>query len=212
MAHDAAQGLPGWENLYGACGPEGVVIAHAPQDLASVVGKTLADIGEERGSDPFVAAMDLLKEANLDVTMIDHYATEETVRTIARHPLQLVGSDGIFGEHPHPRLYGTAARVLGRYALKDSLIPVEEAVARLTVRAADRIGLADRGRIKEGLRADLVLLDPARYVDTATFENPKALPDGISRVFVAGRTVFANGASTGEVPGGVVRESLSANW
>lgn len=211
MAHNAMQGLPGWENLYGACGAENLVIAHAPPDLASVVGKTLADIGEERARDPFVAAMDLLKEANLEVTMVDHYATEETVRTIACHPLQLVGSDGIFGEHPHPRLYGTAARVLGRYALKDGLIPVEEAVARLTARAADRIGLADRGRIKEGLRADLVLLDPTQYLDTATFENPKALPDGIRRVFVDGQTVFANGASTGELPGGVVREPLSAN-
>jgi N-acyl-D-aspartate/D-glutamate deacylase len=65
--------------------------------------------------------MDLLGETRLDVTMIDHYATEETVRTIFRHPLYLVGSDGIFGDRPHPRLYGTAARVLGRYALKERL-------------------------------------------------------------------------------------------
>jgi N-acyl-D-amino-acid deacylase len=152
--------------------------------------------------------MDLLKDTNLDVTMVDHYTTEETVQTIARHPLQLIGSDGIFGEHPHPRLYGTAARVLGRYSLRDGLIPVEEAVARLTARAADRIGLADRGRIEEGLRADLVLLDPTQYTDTATFEDPKRFPDGIRRVFVAGQPVFVNGSSTGRLPGGVVREPL----
>jgi N-acyl-D-amino-acid deacylase len=208
MQRDTEQGLPGWENVYKACGAEGIVVTHAAGQGAEVIGKTLAEIGEERGCDAFVAAMDLLGETDLDVTMIDHYATEETVRTIFRHPLQLVGSDGIFGDRPHPRLYGTAARVLGRYAIKERLIPVEEAVTRLTARAADRIGLTDRGRIGEGLRADIVLLDPARFIDTATYDDPKRIPDGISRVFVAGRTVWADGASTGLLPGNVLREPL----
>jgi N-acyl-D-amino-acid deacylase len=208
MQRDIERGLPGWENVYKACGVEGIVVAHAANQRAEDIGKTLAEIGEERGCDPFVAAMDLLRETGLDVTMIDHYATEETVRTIFRHPLHLVGSDGIFGDRPHPRLYGTAARVLGRYALKERLIPVEEAVARLTARAADRIGLADRGRIREGLRADVVLLDPARFIDTATYNDPKRIPEGISRVLVVGRTVWADGASTGVLPGNVLREPL----
>lgn len=208
MRRDIEQGLPGWENVYKACGAEGIVIAHAANQRAEDVGKTLAVIGEERGCDPFVAAMDLLRETGLDVMMIDHYASEETVRTIFRHPLQLVGSDGIFGDRPHPRLYGTAARVLGRYTLKEELIPVEEAMARLTARAADRIGLTDRGRIKVGLRADLVLLDPARFIDTATYDDPKRIPEGVRRVFVAGRTVWADGAPTDARPGGVVREPL----
>ena len=138
-------------------------------------------------------------------------SSEETVRTVARHPLQLVGSDGVFGEHPHPRLYGTAARVLGRYALRDRLIPVEEAVARLTAGAADRLGLTDRGRIKEGLRADLVLLNPTRFIDNATYEYPKRYPEGVESVFVAGQAVWANGAPTGALPGGDVREPLPAN-
>ena len=208
MQRDIERGLPGWENVYKACGAEGILVAHAADQRAEDVGKTLAEIGEERSRDPFVAAMDLLEKTSLDATMIDHYATEETVRTIFRHPLQLVGSDGIFGDRPHPRLYGTAARVLGRYALKEELIPVEEAVARLTSRAADRIGLTDRGRIREGLRADLVLLDPARFMDTATYDDPKRIPEGISRVFVAGRTVWADGAPTGVLPGDVLREPL----
>jgi N-acyl-D-amino-acid deacylase len=208
MQRDIEQGLPGWENVYKACGAEGIVIAHAANHRAEDAGKTLAEVGEERGCDPFVAAMDLLRETGLDVTMIDHYATEETVRTIFRHPLHLVGSDGIFGDRPHPRLYGTAARALGRYALKEELISVEEAVARLTARAADRIGLSDRGRIREGLRADLVLLDPAHFIDTATYDDPKRIPEGIRRVFVAGRTVWAEGAPTGVLPGNVLREPL----
>src|SRR5215207_5027188 len=208
MQRDIERGLPGWENVYKACGAEGIVVVHAANQREEDIGKTLAEIGEERGCDPFAAAMDLLGETGLDVTMIDHYATEETVRTIFRHPLHLVGSDGIFGDRPHPRLYGTAARVLGRYALKERLILVEEAVARLTVRAADRLGLRDRGRITEGLRADLVLLDPARFIDTATYNDPKRIPEGISQVFVGGRTVWADGASTGVLPGNVLREPL----
>lgn len=208
MQRDIERGLPGWENVYKACGAEGIVVTHAANQRAEDIGKTLAVIGEERGCDPFVAVMDLLRETGLDVTMIDHYATEETVRAIFRHPLHLVGSDGIFQDRPHPRLYGTAARVLGRYALKERLIPVEEAVARLTARAADRIGLRDRGRIRAGLRADIVLLDPARFIDTATYNDPKQVPEGISRVFVSGRTVWADGASTGVLPGNVLREPL----
>ena len=98
-----------------------------------------------------------------------------------------VGSDGIFNAHPHPRLYGTAARVLGRYALRNGLATSEEAVARLTSRAADRLGLRDRGRVAPGLRADLVLLDPGSFIDTATYERPCQAPPGVRRVLVAGR-------------------------
>ncbi|MGF1471746.1 MAG: amidohydrolase family protein [Rubrobacteraceae bacterium] len=208
MERDVEQGLPGWENVYKACGAESITIAHAAQERVRDVGKTLAEIGEERGCDPFVAAMDLLRDTALYAMMVDHYATEETVRTIFRHPLQLVGSDSLFGKHPHPRLFGTAARVLGRYAIREDLIPVEEAVARLTARAADRIGLGDRGRIREGLRADLVLLDPTRFIDTATYDDPRRTPEGVERVLVAGQTVWMDGVPTGALPGGVVREPL----
>ena len=146
-----------------------------------------------------------MRESALDVTMVLHYASDESVRTIAAHRLQLVGSDGIFGARPHPRLYATAPRFLGRFAIRDGLVPVEEAVARLTSRAADRLGLADRGRLAPGKRADLVLLDPARYVDTATYADPARSPEGVTGVWVAGRRVWRDGAPTGERPGGVVR-------
>ena len=151
------------------------------------------------------AALDLLRESALDVTMILHYASDDAVRTIARHRLQLVGSDGIFGARPHPRLYATAPRFLGRFALREGLIAVEEAVARLTARAADRLGLGDRGRIEPGKRADLVLLDPARYVDTATYGDPCRMPDGVVGVWVDGVRAWKDGAPTGARRGGVVR-------
>ncbi|MEP6812614.1 MAG: amidohydrolase family protein, partial [Actinomycetota bacterium] len=107
--------------------------------------------------------------------------------------------------HPHPRLYGTAPRFLGRFAIREGLLPVEEAVSRLTARAADRLGLTDRGRIAVGQRADLVLLDPARYVDNATYDDPKQSPDGVLGVWVNGARVVENGSLTGARPGGVLR-------
>jgi len=205
IRHDITSGLPGWENLLGTLGPERIEIANAAPPNEDAVGETLAAIAERRDLDPVETALDLLVESALDVTMILHYASEEAVRRIAVHPLQLVGSDGIFGARPHPRLYATAPRFLGRFALREGLLPVEEAVARLTGRAADRLGLSDRGRIEPGKRADLVLLDPASYVDTATYEDPLQTPPGVAGVWVAGRAVWRDGRPTGERPGGVVR-------
>jgi N-acyl-D-amino-acid deacylase len=191
IARDVASGLPGWENQLGTLGPDRIVVD----------GVSLA----ERGGDPVDIVCELLLETELAATMILHYADDETVRRVSRHPAQLVGSDGIFGERPHPRLYGTAPRFLGRFVLRDGLLPVEEAVARLTARAADLLGLSDRGRIEVGKRADLVLLDPARYVDTATYEEPRQSPDGVVGVWVAGEAVVRDGRVTGARPAGVLR-------
>ena len=205
MIHDIAHGLEGWENLLGTLGPANIEIANAAVPNEHMIGLTLEEIADRRGCDPVSAAIDLLSESALDVTMVLQYATDEAVRTIAQHRLMLVGSDGIFGARPHPRLYGTAPRFLGRFAIRDGIIPVEEAVARLTSRAADRLGLTDRGRIAPGKRADLLLLDPTRYVDTGTYADPAHQPDGVEGVWVAGRRVWRHGAPTGERPGGVVR-------
>jgi N-acyl-D-amino-acid deacylase len=207
IARDVEHGLPGWENWLGMVGPENVVIANAAAPNEAVAGRTLAKLAEERGGEPVEVVFDLLVESELDVTMVQHYASEQAVRRIAAHRLHLVGSDAIFGVKPHPRLYGTAARFLGRFAIREQLVPVEEAVARLTARAADRLGLRDRGRIAPGLRADLVLVDPERFLDTATYEEPRRYPDGVVSVWVGGRSVWRAGRATGERPGGVVREA-----
>ena len=205
LAREIDGGLPGWENLLGTLGPERIELANAAAPNEDAVGRTLAEVAAERGTDPYAATFDLLLGSALDVTMILHYADDDAVRTIAAHRLQLVGSDGIFGARPHPRLWGTAARFLGRFCLREGLLPLEEAVARLTSRPAALLGLADRGRLARGLRADLVLLDPERFVDTATYEDPCRAPEGVVGVWVAGRRVWRDGAPTGERPGGVLR-------
>ena len=205
IVREMKTGLPGWENLYGTCGPDRVVIVDVAASHPELIGRSLAEIGDGLGKDPAEAAIDVLVETGLSATMIDHYSTDEVVRRIFTHPLALVGSDGIFGPHPHPRLYATAARVLGRFAIREGPITVENAVARLTSRAADLLGLADRGRIREGLRADLVLLDPASYVDTATYEEPRQQPPGVVAVLVGGRAVQGEGGPTGQRPGTVLR-------
>ena len=94
--------------------------------------------------------------------------------------------------------------MLGRYALRERLIPVPDAVARLTSRPAGRLGLRDRGAIRAGLRADLVLVDPGRFADTATYDDPIRYPEGVVRVVAGGRTVWDQRGATGETPGGVV--------
>jgi N-acyl-D-amino-acid deacylase len=208
MGHDMQHGFPGWENTFATLGPDRIVIANAAPPNEGAVGKTLTAIAEERSVGTIEAVFGLLTESALDVTMIEHYASDEAVRKVAGHRLHLVGSDGIFGAKPHPRLYGSAPRFLGRFAMRDGLVPVQEAVARLTARAADRLGLDDRGQIEPGKRADLVLLDPTRYVDEGTYDDPARTPDGVLGVWVAGQAVWRDGQATGARPGGVVRTPL----
>lgn len=205
IMREIRDGRDGWENILGTLGPERIEIAAAATRADEVVGRSLSAIAAARDIDPIACALDVIAESHLDVTMILHYATDDAVRTIAAHPLQMVGSDGIFGPRPHPRLHGTAARFLGRFALREGLLPLEEAVGRLTWRPADRFGLRDRGRIRPGLRADLTLVDPARLLDTATYADPVRDPDGVIGVWVAGERMWRDGGHTGARPGRVAR-------
>lgn len=194
------------ENHLVHCGADAITIVdcgeHGPPEA---VGRTLAAIAADRGVDPAQAAIDMLVECRLQTTMILEYADEATVRTIARHPRMLVGSDGIFARTPHPRLWGTAPRLLGRYAIRDGVIDLREAIARLSTRAAARIGLRDRGRVAPGLRADLVVFDPARILDQATYAEPELPATGVAWVLVGGRIALDPRGPTGVRAGGVAR-------
>ena len=134
---------------------------------------------------------------------------EEDVERILRHPATMIASDGevpIFGKgSPHPRSYGTFVRVLGRYVREKKLLTLEDAVRKMTSLPAARAGLRDRGLIRPGMKADLVIFDPATVVDTATFENPHQYAAGVSHVIVNGVLVVDDSKVTGARPGRVLR-------
>ena len=125
---------------------------------------------------------------------------EDDVRAILRYPHNMVGADGSVQDGqglPHPRSYGTNARILGKYVREEQVIPLEEAVRRMTSLAAQRFQLNDRGLLREGYAADIVIFDPQQVIDRATYDNPHQFPAGISDVLVNGRLVVDAGQHTG---------------
>jgi len=184
-----------------------VVIA-ATESHPQWEGRSLEQLGAEMGCSAEQAAERVLA-ADRGVTAILHAMSEDDVRTVMRHPSTMIGSDGIptLEGKPHPRLYGTFARVLGRYAREQGLFPMQEAVYRMTGFAAAKFGLRDRGLVRAGAFADLVLFDPAKIIDTGTFEDPKRAPEGIRAVFVNGALAIEAGRPTGLRTGRVLRRS-----
>ncbi len=164
-------------------------------------GRDLAEIAKEWQVSE-IEAVARLQPAGAIYFMMD----EADVRRILAHPESMIGSDGLpHDRHPHPRLWGTFPRVLGHYAREEALFPLEEAVRKMTALPASTFGLADRGRLAPGMAADLVLLDPERVIDRATFEKPQQAAAGIEEVWVNGRSIWRDGAATGARPGKAVR-------
>ncbi|MCX4971755.1 amidohydrolase family protein [Streptomyces sp. NBC_00620] len=176
--------------------------------LAPYVGRTVQASADQRGEAPWTTARRLLLDDGLGPTILQHVGHEENVRAIMRHPVHTGGSDGILrGDKPHPRAYGTFPRYLGHYVRELGVLSLEECVAHLTGRAAARLRLADRGLVREGYRADLVLFDPATVAAGSTFENPRTLPTGIPHVLIDGRFVIEDGRRTDVLAGRAVRRS-----
>lgn len=174
--------------------------------LAEYVGRTVAESAALRGEEPWVTARRLLTEDRLGTTILQHVGHEENVQQIMRHPVHTGGSDGILqGDKPHPRAYGTFPQYLGRYVRELGILSLEECVAHLTSRPAARLRLADRGLVREGYRADLVLFDPETVAAGSTFEEPRALPVGIPHVLIDGRFVIEDGRRTSALAGRAVR-------
>jgi N-acyl-D-amino-acid deacylase len=166
-----------------------------------VSGRTLADIARDWGASE-VDAAERLQPAGAIYFMM----SEEDVRRVLAFEHTMIGSDGLpHDRHPHPRLWGTFARVLGRYSRDEKLFPLEEAVRRMTRLPAARFGIAGRGRVVPGAYADLVVFDPAAIIDRASFEAPTTPAAGIHLVLVNGAAVWRDGASTGARPGRALR-------
>lgn len=186
--------------------PGDVVIATAPRH-PEWEGRSLTELAEEWNVAPAVAAARVLDAEGAQCTVTLHMMSEDDVRTVLRHETTMIGSDGLPTLHgkPHPRLYGTFARVLGHYARDAGVLSLPEAVHRMTGMPARRFGLTDRGVLRPGAWADLVLFDPARIADVATYADPHRSPAGIPHVFVNGTAVVRDGAHTGARPGRALR-------
>lgn len=191
---------------------EVIRIASCPA-FRELEGRMLVDVAAERGVDVTDLVKEILTAPRGDRTICIQFIIDEAdVETNLRHADMMVGSDGIpdLRGSPHPRLFGTFARVLGRYVRERGVLDLPEAVRRMTSLAADTFGLVDRGRVREGAFADLVLFDPATVVDTATYDDPQREPGGIRLVVVNGRVAFDGGLHTGVGAGQMLRYRRSA--
>ncbi|MFF8374730.1 amidohydrolase family protein [Streptomyces sp. NPDC015661] len=191
----------------GSDGCHGVPVDWATIEISGVADGALTDrVG--RRLDGWPTARRLLLEDRLGTTILQHVGHEENVRTIMRHRVHTGGSDGILqGLKPHPRAYGTFPEYLGRYVRELGVLSLEECVAHLTSRPAARLRLPDRGLVREGYVADLVLFDPTTVASGATYENPRTLPVGIPHVLIDGRFVMEDGRRTDVLAGRSVRRT-----
>jgi N-acyl-D-amino-acid deacylase len=204
-----------WENFFVATGsPEKILLIGFKNDkLKPLTGKTLAEVAKLRSQSPEETAMDLVVEDGSRVNTVYFLMSEENVRKQIKLPWVSFDSDaaslaphGAFlKSNPHPRAYGNFIRLLGNYVRDEKIIPLEEAVRRLTSLPATNLKLDRRGALKPGYFADVVVFDPSRVQDHATYEKPHQYSTGMVHVFVNGVQVLKNGEHTGAKPGKVVR-------
>jgi N-acyl-D-aspartate/D-glutamate deacylase len=202
---------PDWENLYLAAGsPERVLLVDFKNEkLKPLTGKTLAEVAKTRGTDPFDTIMDLVLEDESRVGVVYFLMSEENIRKQLARPWVSLGSDaasmvpeGIFlKSSTHPRAYGNFARLFSKYVRQDNVMTLEEAIRRVTSLPATNLELADRGQLKPGMFADVVVFDPGQVGDRSTFEKPHQLAVGVVHVFVNGEQVLNHGEHTGHLPG-----------
>jgi len=210
-----------WENLFYHAGPHGVLfIGFRNPELRHLTGKTLAEIADMWEVTPAEAAIDLVIKDRSRVDTVYFLMSEENVAKKVAKPWVSFGSDaeasapeGVFlNSSTHPRAYGTFARVLGKFARDDGVIPLQEAIRKMTSLPAANIGIRERGSLTEGFYADVVVFDPAAVRDHATFEEPLQYATGIEHVFVNGEQVLEDGEHTGATPGRVVRGPGWTGW
>jgi N-acyl-D-amino-acid deacylase len=210
----------GWENLYyEAGGPDRLLLLGFRNDaLKPLTGKTVAEVAQMRGTSPEDTIIDLVIEDQSRVGTAYFLMSEENVVKQIAKPWMAFGSDaeslapeGVFlKSNPHPRAYGNFARLLGKYVREEQVIPLAEAVRRLTALPADNLGLQDRGRLQAGYFADIAVFDPATIIDHATYAEPHQYATGMRYVVVNGAPVLMEGEHTGATPGRFIRKPPAA--
>jgi N-acyl-D-amino-acid deacylase len=212
---EMSQDAENWENLfYSAGSPENILlVAFKNEALKPLTGKTLGEVAKMRGKSPEETAMDLVIEDNSRVGTVYFLMSEDNIKKQIALPWVSFGSDegspkpeGVFlKSNPHPRAYGNVARLLGKYVRDEKVVPLQEAIRKLSSLPASNLKIADRGMLKPGYFADIVVFDPSKIQDHATFDKPHQFSTGVLDVFVNGTQVLKDGDHTGATPGRVIR-------
>jgi N-acyl-D-amino-acid deacylase len=215
LAREMLEDSDDWENMYlGAGSPENILlVGFKTEALKPLTGKTLGEVAKLRGADPRMTAMDLIIEDDSRVGTVYFSQSEDVVRKAVALPWVSFNSDaaslapeGVFLlSSPHPRAYGSFARVLGKYVRDEKVLSLQEAIRKLAALPVANLKIDRRGQLKDGFYADVVVFDPATIQDHATFVKPHQYATGMLHVFVNGTQVLKDGEHTGAKPGRFVR-------
>ena len=182
-------------------------MAHQFYDAAEQGIRLLTTIAEMRGQEPLDALFDLLVEENLGISTVSLGTNAHTLAAFVSHPYGMIASDAIlFGDHPNPRTYGCFPLVLAEFVRAEEQLSLEEAIRKMTSFPAQRLGLSDRGILRDGFKADIVVFDPDTVKAPATKDKPHQYPEGIPYVIVNGVVVIDQGSNTGALPGKSLRK------
>lgn len=209
MQHDMTHGIRGWDNFVDFAGFDQIFVTSVKSEKnRDAVGLSITELAENRNLDPFTAAFDLLMEEENAVGMVDFYGKEEHVIRFMQRAEMNACTDGLLCPgKPHPRLYGSFPRILGKYVREQQALSLEEAIMKMTRKAAMALSIKERGEIKEDYFADLVLFDLKTIQDKGTYVDPIQYPEGIVLVMVNGEVVVEDGKHTGILNGQVIRHT-----
>lgn len=206
MIYDMENGIPGWDNFVDFAGFDGIFVTSVKTEKnKEVIGKSLKELGELRGKDPYNATFDLLYEEENAVGMVDFYGLEEHIEKFMKMKEQNVCTDGLLSGKPHPRAYGSFPRILGRFVREKKVLTLEEAVYKMSKKAADAFSIKNRGCLEVGNFADVVIFDKDKVTDKGTFVDPTQYPEGIDYVIINGKVVIKEGEYLKVAPGKVLR-------
>ena len=188
----------GWHNIF--------VTSVQTEGNKWMEGKHIAELSDITRKHPVDVLCDVLAEEKLAVTMVIFYGSEDVLEKVLTHPAATIGTDGVYASKPHPRLFGCYPRFINEFVNKRKLLTMSEAIRKMTSYPASLLGIKDRGLLKEGYWADVVMMTPEKVRDKATYEDPSQFSDGINTVIVNGKISVLNGSFTGKLGGKVLRK------
>lgn len=206
MKQDIENGIKGWDNFVDFAGFDNIYVTSVKTEKnEECIGKNLLQIAELKSKDVYEALFDLLLEEDNAVGMYDYYGKEEHIQAFMKRKEQNFCTDGLLAGKPHPRVYGAFPRVLSKYVREEGALSLEEAIYKMTGKPRQVLGLKDRGLLKTGFKADVVIFDRDTVKDNATFEDPIQFPSGIEHVLVNGIHILNSGIRSRDLSGQIIR-------